>query len=139
MSYLRDQAPPLIEGDFYDGAFGPSILLVLTSDESIAWLRSLFQDIARAPIGTALSLVNQPRVRIGAALNELLLVRVARQPEKHLVREADDSFVWSCTSNEWETNGLMLEPFLEQPGHQYLTSEGHDDALIEVSFSEDHG
>jgi hypothetical protein len=84
-------------------------------------------------------LVDQPQVRIGAALAELLLARVARPPNKHLVREEYDRFVWGCTSDEWETMSLMLEPFLEQPGHQYLTVEDADDALIEVSYGEDHG
>jgi hypothetical protein len=136
---VKARIVPVIEGDFYDGAFGPSILLVLTSQESIGWLRAVFEDLAAAPIGTVVSLVEQPRVRIGAALTELLLSRAARQPNKHLVREAYGRFVWTCTSDEWETMSLMLEPFLEQPGHQYLTVENADDALIEVSYGEDHG
>ena len=139
MSNLPDQTAPLIEGDFYEGAFGPSILLILTSRESIAFLRAIFEDRAAAPIGTVVSLVEQPGVRIGAALGELLLCRVSRRPGKHLVRDEYDRFVWSCTADEWETMSLQLEPFLGQPGHQYLTDEVADDALIEVSYGEDHG
>jgi hypothetical protein len=130
---------PLLEGDFYEGAFGPSILLVLTSRESVTWLREVFGDLAVAPTERLFSLVSQPEVQIGAAVGDILLRRVSIPPEKHLAREDYDRFVWSCTSDEWETMSLLLEPFLERPGHQYLTNEGADDALIEVSFGERHG
>jgi len=139
MSNLRDQSLPFVEGDFYEGAFGPSILLVLTSTEAVSWLRGIFEELATAAIGTDLSLVGQPQVQIGAALNDLRLCLVDREPIKHLVREEYDRFVWRCTSGEWEAMSLILEPFLDQPGHQYLTVEGVDDALIEISFGEDHG
>ncbi len=139
MTDLRDQPTPLLEGDFYEGAFGPSILLVLTTRESITWLRTLFDDLAAAPIGTVVSLVHQSEVSLGAAVGDLLLSRVSRKPGKNLVRETYDRFVWSCTSEEWQTSSLLLEPFLERSGHQYLTDEVVDDALIEVSYREAHG
>jgi hypothetical protein len=130
---------PLLEGELYDGAFGLSILLVLTSRESITWLRAMFDNLAGAPLGTDVSLVNQTQASIGAAIGDLLLRRVVRRPAKHLVRGEGDVFVWSCTADEWTTLSLLLEPLLERPGHQYLTDEVDDDALIEVSYGERHG
>jgi hypothetical protein len=131
--------PPLLEGDFYEGAYGPSILLVLTSREAVAWLRSVFDDLARGSIGAVLRLDTQPRVEIGAALTALQLRRVEATPDRHLVQARDGSFTWSCTADEWQTASLLLEPLLKQSGHQYLTSETDDDAIIEVSYGEDHG
>jgi hypothetical protein len=130
---------PLLEGDFYEGAYGPSILLVLTSREAVSWLRAIFDALASANIGAALRLDNQPGVHIGAALTALRLHVVRRTPDRHLIQLPDGSFDWSCTADEWQTASLMLEPLLEHVGHQYLTSEGDDDALIEVSYGEDHG
>jgi len=130
---------PLLEGDFYEGAYGPSILLVLTSREAVAWLRSIFDDLARASIGAVFRLDSQPRVAIGAALTALELRRVEDTPTRHLVQAPDGTFTWSCTADEWQTASLMLEPLLKQSGHQYLTSETDDDATIEVSYGEDHG
>ena len=130
---------PLLEGDFYEGAYGPSILLVLTSREAVAWLRSIFNDLARASIGAVLRLDSQPSVEIGAELTALELCRVEHTPDRHLVQASDGSFTWSCTADEWQTASLMLEPLLEQSGHQYLTSETDDDAIIEVSYGEEHG
>jgi hypothetical protein len=115
--------PPLLEGDFYEGAFGPSILLVLTSREAVAWLRSIFDGLARASIGAVLRLDSQTGVEIGAALTALELRRVEHPPDRHLVQAPDGSFTWSCTADEWQTVSLMLEPLLKQSGHQYLTSE----------------
>jgi hypothetical protein len=133
------QQPPLLEGDFYEGAYGPSILLVLTSREAVAWLRTMFDDLASAGVGTVVRLDNQQRVEIGAALTALRLRRVEHTPDRHLVQAPDGSFTWSCTADEWHTASLMLEPLLEQSGHQYLTSETADDAIIEVSYGENHG
>jgi hypothetical protein len=93
MSSDSKLATPLLGGDYYEGAFGPSILLILTSRESIAWLRGRFDDLAAKPVGTALSLVNQREVSIGAAVGDLVLRRIAGKSEKHLVRELDDRFV----------------------------------------------
>lgn len=130
---------PLLEGDFYDSAYGPSILLVLTSQEAVAWLRSIFEGIAGASAGSVIRLDTQPRVEIGAALTALELRRVEEAPTRHLVQAPNGTFTWSCTADEWETASVMLETLLEQPGHQYLTSETDDDAIIEVSYGEDHG
>jgi hypothetical protein len=138
MSGMLGQGP-LIEGDFYEGAYGPSILLVLTSRDAVVWLQSIFDDLARSSIGAVLRLDSQPKVAIGAALTALGLRRVERSPIRHLEQASDGTFTWSCTADEWQTASLMLEPLLEQSGHQYLTSETDDDAIIEVSYGEDHG
>ena len=130
--------PPLLEGDFYEGAYGPSILLVLTSREAVQWLRTIFDDLARASVGAVTRLDSQPGVELGAALTALELRRVEHTPDRHLVQARDGSFTWSCTADEWRTASLMLEPLLDRPGHQYLTSETHDDAIVEVSYGEHH-
>jgi hypothetical protein len=131
--------PRLLEGDFYEGAYGPSILLVLTSPEAVVWLRSIFENAARASVGAVFRLDTQPGVEIGAALTALKLCRVESAPNRHVRMAPEGTFTWSCTAEEWETARLMLEPLLEQSGHQYLTSETDDDAIIEVSYGEDHG
>jgi hypothetical protein len=129
----------LIEGDYGEGAFGPTILLVLLSVDATKWLRSTFGYLANAAVGTVFRLDNQPHVSIGAAVTELSLRVVDRVPARHLVRDRTGGFTWSCTAEEWETASLLVEPLLNQPGHQYLTSEVDDDALIKVSYGERQG
>ena len=131
--------PPLVEGDFYEGAFGPSILLVLRTKEAVLWLRSVFEDLAGVDVGHVFRLEDQAQVEIGAAVTEFLMRRVERTPERHLVRSRQGGFTWSCTAKEWRAASLLLEPLLSQSGHQYLTSETDDDAIIEVSRGEEHG
>jgi len=130
--------PRLAEIDLYDGAYGPSILLVLTAKDSIAWLRMVFESVSAASVGTLLNLTDLPQVHATGALSGLVLSKAVREPRSHLVREAAGRFIWSCTSDEWRTMSLMLEPLMARRGHQYLTSEGVDDALVEVSYGEDH-
>lgn len=129
---------PLIEGDFYEGAFGSSILLALTSRDAVTWLRTVFDSLAEADVGDVFRLDGPPRVEIGASITAFLLQRVEQPPERHLVRAPDGGFMWSCAAEEWRTASLMLEPLLTQSGHQYLTSETDDDGIIEVSFGEGH-
>ena len=126
----------LVEIDLYDGAYGPTILLVLVTRRSIDWLRKVFEDMAAAPTGTVVSLTDLPQVRVVGELGGLVLSKAERCSRPDLVRGVSGRFVWSCTADDWDTMSLMLEPLLRQPGHQYLTSEGVDDALIEVSFGE---
>lgn len=133
-----DQAP-LLEGDFYAGAFGPSMLLVLTSPEAVSWFRGVFDGLAEAEPGAEFRLDSQPGVDLGVAVTGLLLRRVERASARHLMHDGAGRFTWSCTADEWREASLLLEPLLAGPGHQYLTSETDDDAIVEVSYGEEHG
>lgn len=130
--------PPFVEGDYYEGAFGPTILLVLTSREAVAWLRRVFEGLAEIDVGSALRFDTRPEVEIGAAVTGLFMRRVERAPERHLERQSDGSLMWSCTAEGWRIASLLLEPLLNRPGHQYLTSETDDDAIVEITFGEQH-
>jgi hypothetical protein len=134
------QEEPLIEGDYdSEGAYAPTILLVLRSIEGTKLLKELFDHLATAAPGTTVSLVSYPRVSLGAAIMDLNLSVTATTQARHLVRDDRGGFLWSCTNDEWQTASLLVEPLLHQRGHQYLTSEVDDDALVEVSYGERHG
>jgi hypothetical protein len=125
---------PLVSGEFNIGAFGPTLRLVILDLEGVAWLRSVFISMreARSPyVLTDRSEVSIPNI-------SLVLQRAVSRPTQNLIRQAHgDRFIWVCTDEEWETNALMLDPFIAgRSGHQYLTSERRDDALVELSFGE---
>jgi hypothetical protein len=132
------ERPLLIEGDYFAGAYGPSILLILVSPEAAQWLKVLFDGLADQGTGASVELTGMPEVTIGAALTDLTLSVVDDAPTRHLVRSRDGSVRWSCTSEEWRTAGQLVEPLIDHPGHQYLTSEIDDDAIVEVSRGEEH-
>lgn len=129
---------PFVEGDYAEGAYGPTIVLVLSSADAANWLRGMFDDLAAAPEGTVIQLDAQPEVVLGAAVMRLNLRVVDRMPGRHLVRDGSGGFTWSCTRSEWHVASLLIEPLATEIGHQYLTSEIEDDALIEVSRGERH-
>ena len=132
------QDVPLIEGDYAEGAYGPTILLVLLSVDGTKLLRALFDDLARGATGTRVRLDSYPGVSIGASITELTLCVAGSSQVRHLIRDQRGGFLWSCTNDEWHTASLLIEPLLHRPGHQYLTSEADDDALVEVSYGEGH-
>lgn len=135
---MSTKASPLVEGDYFEGAYGPSILLVLTSTGAVRWLQMLFDRLAAGEPGTTLELTGMPEVEIGGAVTDMVLRVVDRVPDRHLVRYPDGRIRWSCTPEEWRTASLLLEPLATESGHQYLTSETGDDALIEASRGEHH-
>jgi hypothetical protein len=135
---MTDVDGRLITGGFDErGAYGPTIVLQLASLAGVAWLRQLFLDVAEGMRRPELSeqaevqLINIHGLRLGIATPDT---------ERELAKVGDGAaFVWDCSSERWRTHSALLDPFLEgRSGHQYLTSEGVDDALLEVSFGESH-
>lgn len=129
----------LVEGEFGEGAYGPTILLKLRTPEAAAYLRTLLDRLVEEGHGAALRLEEDPRISLGAALWSLELRVVAEPQLRRLTKEHDGSFIWSGTPDDWQTTSLLIEPLIDQSGHQYLTSEVDDDALVEVSQGEVDG
>jgi hypothetical protein len=75
-------------------------------------------------------------------IDELKVETVAVQPDTPLIRTAgsgydDASFLWRQDTLRWAHASMLIEPLLKgRPGHQYLTNEGIDAALIEFSHGE---
>jgi len=131
----------------------PTIFVQLPDRRAVEVLKALFLGLAvsERPIAlseqpgtelkgmTSLDLVLAKEPAGSPALQRILdLFRFTEDPRKHLLR-VDDSpkYRWTCTAEEWRASAELLEPFLEdRSGHQYLTDEGVDDALIEVSYHE---
>jgi hypothetical protein len=132
--------PVLIIGDFYPGAYGPTIILFLKSIEAANWLRDVFEEVVRLPAPKLIT--NDPHMRV-TGLTDLALVCRGEGPEIELRtagRDDPPSFLWSATTNGWRHLIGLMGPFCDgHPGHQYLTREGIDDALVEVSLDERQG
>jgi hypothetical protein len=58
-------------------------------------------------------------------------------PRNHVLIQDGAELSWIASPAEWREMTYFLDPFLAgKMGHQYLTTEGVDDVLIEVSFGE---
>lgn len=126
----------LVEGDYGEVTYAPTILLRAHQPEGVQLLRSVFDALAQAEPGETRQLEEEPEVELGAAVYTLRLRVTAKTSRRHLVRDGAGGFEWSCTAEEWRTTSDLLEPLTHQSGHQYLTSEVDDDALVEVSAGE---
>ncbi len=128
----------LLSGGFDPaGAYGPTIVMQLTSESAAVWLRDLFLEIAegRPPM----QLAAQPGVLLRDVGGVELSLETAHIGHELAKIAEGPGFAWRCSSERWRWNAGLLEPFVAgQAGHQYLTSEQTDDALVEVSFGEVH-
>lgn len=138
---MTDSEPPLIVGDFYHGAYGPTILLEAQSVQGVDWFLRMLVKLSRDEQAN-FDLASMPELRI-EGVDELKVETVPVQPDNPLTRTAgsgydDASFLWRQDTLRWAHASMLIEPLLKgRPGHQYLTSEGRDAALIEFSHGED--
>lgn len=126
-------------GDFYQGAYGPTILLKANSNGAASWLHNVFVNLANGTT-QSIDLAKCPAVVI-PTLEALTLRCVSKRPEIVLRQTAIPSgvphFEWTQDASSWEMAAGLLEPFVAgNSGHQYFTNETKDDALIEISFGE---
>jgi hypothetical protein len=129
----------LIVGVYYQGARGPTIILKALSESSVEWLHGIFTRLAGGS-DSGIDLVAMPEVSI-QGVRVLNLEQVAEQPDIALQCTSRASqgaeFRWVQDSLCWSHAAMLLEPFLSgKTGHQYLTQEGQDAALVEISFGE---
>ena len=124
--------------DFYDGAYGATLRIDIPSRELLEALKGVFQSLAQKK-HHEVELAKADFVHAGnvTALDlELEEHPKTQGRSKTLHLEHGMKFVWNNTAAGWQYCSDLLDGFGEQPGHQYLTTEGIDDALIEAAFLE---
>ena len=126
--------------DFYNGAYGATIRIDVSSLEDLVWLRNIFSDMAslrkmditisdsmniRGNSGVSLQLGVTSKMRLG---DKSLRMNVLSGSMK--------SFTWTKDNEGWKESAGLVEGLImsDRPAHQYLTTEGIDDALIELSY-----
>lgn len=128
---------PLVVGEFYDGAYGPTIILVLSSITAAKWLRRVFLEQIDNAEPHDLSV--EPHMR-ASNMSSLRLITRASGREIELKRVSDKpapSFTIYGTRSGWQYVAELIDPFCNgQSGHQYFADLAGDDALVEVSFGE---
>ena len=96
---------PLIIGELYDGADGPTIMLVMVTLAAGVWLQEVFRDLAR--LKNPRTLTRSPEVRV-VNVAAIEMVCVADGPRIALRSRdigGDHSFVWSATVEGWLVPG----------------------------------
>jgi hypothetical protein len=131
---MNEEPDEFISGELGVGAYGPTILLVLHTSEAAQWLHDLFAGLAFNRERNSIDLGRQRGIEL-LKIGGLELRVASGRPDRHLIESTPGRFIWSCTPEEWETASLLIEPFMAgQSGHQYLTSDAADAAVVEVSY-----
>ncbi len=129
--------PPLLVGDFGHGAYGPTLLIILPTRAGASWLQGIFE--TRRQPGGPIDLTAMSEARIVGIQPLLLSLRQSGGQVRFRETSGGNppAFELSASPEGWADLAALLDPFVRgEPGHQYLTREDVDDALIEVSFGE---
>jgi hypothetical protein len=124
------------------GAYGPTIRIDVHSLSRLQEIQRLFLLLAQG----ASKEIDLMQVELSQAsgLDSLVLRSIpdTQRDERKLIRVEVEprhiNFLWSGNVDDWLrcsglVDGLLVD---NQPGHQYLTSEEVDDALVELSYME---
>jgi hypothetical protein len=136
----RALSPPFIAGDYYAGAHGPTIIMILSSADAAVWLQQAVREMALHAARRVLT--EEPEVRLNN-VGSIVMTHTVDGPRLTLKRGGTNempAFLWAGTSEGWLYLADLIEPFCEgQSGHHYLTEAQTDDAVIELSLGEHHG
>jgi hypothetical protein len=129
--------------DYYAGAYGPTIRIDVQSLDDLLVVRGMFQQLAEGRVAEVhLQEMRELQV-IGISSFTLKVIPEVTVSRKtlHLVRTdaSGPVLVWSRSPAGWMDGCVcLIDGLLERnaPGHQYLTHEGVDDALVELAFLE---
>jgi hypothetical protein len=129
----------LIDIDYYQGAYGPTIRMGVHSTEGLAAVRRILQDLAAGKIRECrfgeLAFVQL------TGMDALLLKTVPGNRRKTVELERKENganvFCWSNSLDGWNHCVGLLDGITGTiPSHQYLSHEEIDDALIVVAYLE---
>jgi hypothetical protein len=128
--------------DYYAGAYGPTIRVAINSLEHLKSIRDLFASLAAGQLKSV-------------KLSDVIAAKVSGMKSLHLERIFEErvlskslavvghqaegpEFVWSQSALGWIECAELINSIVKnnRPGHQYLTIESVDDALVEISYRE---
>ena len=126
--------------DYYSGAYGPTIHIALNSIEQVATLYGILRSLAKGD-STEVDLQALPEIRLSGLRQFFLNANCGDDAaSKSLTVVTDNAPVarWCQSRDGWQRSAGLVEAFLDddRPGHQYLTREGVDDAIVEVAYKE---
>ena len=123
--------------DCYDGAYGPTIRFVIASPQGLERVREMFMRFLKST-HAVVEWMHEPLI---VASNIVRLTMRGQKggtnSAKTLIRTSNGEFDWFLSTSA-SARLIGLVDGLEScgHGHQYLTSEGIDDALVILSYKE---
>jgi hypothetical protein len=125
---------------YYMGAYGPTIRLDTQTLEELKAVRQLFGELASGEVVQE-DICKTLACRVDSL--QSLMVQSSPEPAVKALELKGHSlhgpiFSWTNTSADWLECAEKVDAliFSDSPGHQYLTSERRDDALVELCYKE---
>jgi hypothetical protein len=124
--------------DYYMGAYGPTLRFDATTPEDLALIR---ETIGALLTGRSKEIDISSDPRFSLSRFAFLKLRIGKSGDEKHLRKLESAqgkgFVWELDSDGWRDCLDLIEGLFEGgPGHQYLTREGVDDALVELAYKE---
>jgi len=128
----------MIRIDLHGGAYGPTVLIYSDLRDDLLALRGVFgrlssRECDEVCLGAALGAAT-------TGLKDLELTATDEHPSgavRRIERGSDLPFLrWECVPDDWDWCAKLVDALVERgaPAHQYLTTEGVGDALVQVEF-----
>ncbi len=126
--------------DYYEGAYGPTLLIALHSLDDCLKLRAIFLGLADQTL-LEVKLSETEFFRLQGVKDVILRITWGPSEDGKSLRRIDSApglpeFEWCNSQGGWRRCVGLLDG-LSGPSHQYVTTEGVDDVLVQVSFMED--
>lgn len=128
-----------IFADYYNGAYGSTLMIVTSSKDDLTFLRQLFADLANRDITIKFEELEKFKI---SGFKTLHLKQIPDNSPSGLriidKKLKEPELVWELSALEWLECAELIDGLLlnDSPGHQYLSSTLSDDVLVEVSFKE---
>ncbi len=127
--------------DYYQGAYGPTLRIDIVSLDDLSKIKNLFVDLSKS-IDHQVDLTKFENA-IATGLNSLILQSSSKieknQKKLTQIHQGNNiNFLWKTSPQDWARIVSLVQQLIDvkRPGHQYLTEEGVDDALVEFVFME---
>lgn len=128
-----------MEADLYVSDMGRTLRLHAVELDQLATLHEAFESLGSARLNTydLKSILRAPMLTSFKADSDDRQPRHARSLFLD-ERGEGTALRWVRARDDWQTVALLVEGLMHegQPGHQYLTEEGLDDVIVELSFRE---
>lgn len=130
-----------IQVDYYQGAYGKTIRIAVHKLQKLIFLKKLFIHMS-SENGFEVEMADLENV-VMTDLRSLRLRQTSAEYAlgRNLIMEASNDFIWSRSREGWSECADLVDGLitLGTSGHQYLTAENYDDAIIVLSFNEPNG
>lgn len=132
--------------DYYDGAYGPTLRVDIQALDDLLRIKGLFLELAESKRVTV-DFLQLDSIR-ATGIKKLILRRIKEGAKLEKALELKPSergdvvFHWTLPSRGWRRCAGLVDGLIDGlikgkgPGHQYLTEEGIDDAIVEMAFME---